>query len=402
MSISNKQIEAIDASDLQVLVINQVMENRALEYKEALPGNSDDDKRELLADVSAFANASGGDLLYGIREDAGIAIEVCGLEVSDTDAEALRLQNIIRSGLDPKIPRVLIQSIPVENNRVVFLVRIFRSWALPHMVTFKNLSRFYKRHSNGREQLDVREIRDAFLFADTITERIRTFRHERLDMIAKGDTPINLISSGSYLVLHIIPIEAFDIASQFDIDLLGINFLRPLSTTSGTIRISGTGQRINFDGRLSFSIVSDESSTCGYTQTFRDGIIEAVDTTNTVQRSSAPYIERMYEHEVLAGLKRLLSVQQELGVQPPLFIGLSFLGVKGYRMSVEPKLGQRGNEPIDRDNLLVPEVVIEDYDVCLTDVMKPAFDTIWNASGWNCSPHYDSKGNWSGGSFEIE
>ena len=43
-------------------------ESRYLDYKERLPGDSDEDKRELLADVTAFANTAGGDLLYGVRE----------------------------------------------------------------------------------------------------------------------------------------------------------------------------------------------------------------------------------------------------------------------------------------------------------------------------------------------
>ena len=59
--VLNKPLEAIEENDLQALVDNQVAERKTIEYKESLPGNADGDKKEFLADVSSFANASGGD-----------------------------------------------------------------------------------------------------------------------------------------------------------------------------------------------------------------------------------------------------------------------------------------------------------------------------------------------------
>ena len=41
-------------------------EGRTLDYKRTLPGSTDEEKREFLADVSSFANAAGGDIVYGI------------------------------------------------------------------------------------------------------------------------------------------------------------------------------------------------------------------------------------------------------------------------------------------------------------------------------------------------
>jgi hypothetical protein len=152
------------------------------------------------------------------------------LEIGDIDAEMLRLQAILRSGLDPKIPRVLIQPIAIENDRVVLLVRIPTSWALPHMVVFKGSSRFYKRNNNGKYPLDVREIRDAFLFANIATDRIRDFRANRLNEIFERNGPITLINSGSFLALHIIPLEAFNIESKFDINSLLIIILNLLTS----------------------------------------------------------------------------------------------------------------------------------------------------------------------------
>ncbi len=60
-------LEAIDAAALARLVADRVPEGRHLEYKETLPGDSERDKREFLADISAFANSAGGDLIYGVQ-----------------------------------------------------------------------------------------------------------------------------------------------------------------------------------------------------------------------------------------------------------------------------------------------------------------------------------------------
>lgn len=85
---------------------NQVPESKTIEYKESLTDNPDSDKKEFLADVSSFANAAGGYLIYGMRENSGIASELCGLESIDADAEIRRLDNIIRDGIKPRIPGV--------------------------------------------------------------------------------------------------------------------------------------------------------------------------------------------------------------------------------------------------------------------------------------------------------
>ncbi len=76
MSLYNKEIESISEQDLQSLVEDEVPENKNMEYKMSLPGNSDGEKKEFLADVSSFANASGGDIYYGIKEEDGLPKEI--------------------------------------------------------------------------------------------------------------------------------------------------------------------------------------------------------------------------------------------------------------------------------------------------------------------------------------
>lgn len=98
----NRQFDEIDSNDIENLIVNQVRESKTIEYKEQLPGNSRGNRKEFLADVSAFANASGGDLLYGIREErdengktTGIPEVAIGLSEINADEVIRRLEGII-------------------------------------------------------------------------------------------------------------------------------------------------------------------------------------------------------------------------------------------------------------------------------------------------------------------
>ena len=52
--------------------------------------------------------------------------------------------------------------------------------------------------------------------------------------------------------------------------------------------------------------------------------------------------------------------------------------------------------PIDQDVLLAPEVQVEEGGVDIERLLRPALDTIWQASGWPGSEGYDESGKWVG------
>ncbi|MBL4885488.1 MAG: ATP-binding protein, partial [Planctomycetaceae bacterium] len=112
-----KQFDSISKDEIDALLANGVTESKTLEYKQELPGNSDREKKEFLADVSSFANASGGDILFGIVAEVDKHGKKTGapetvLPITDTtpDGVKLRLEEIIRNGIEPRL-RVQIQEI---------------------------------------------------------------------------------------------------------------------------------------------------------------------------------------------------------------------------------------------------------------------------------------------------
>jgi hypothetical protein len=383
VSLDSKVLESLQESDLHALLDNQVPEGKSIEYKELLPGTSDSDRKEFLADVSSFANAAGGHLIFGIEESSGVPTELCGSETSNSDAEIRRLESMIQDGIAPRIPGISTRAIPLASSRVVIVIRIPRSFASPHMVTFKGHSRFYSRNSAGKYPLDVTELRTAFALSEITSERIRDFRLERLARVVSGETPAPL-KEGAKIVLHVIPLSAFEPGTGFDLNSLGSDPIRvePMYVTSWS-------HRFNFDGVLGYSSHS-------YLQVFRNGIIEAVEALLLEDRDGERVIPSIaYEKELLKALPRFLSIQKELGVDPPLFIMLSLVGVKDYTMAVD-RLRFFGDEshPIDRDTLQVPEVMVERFDIDPPEAMKPIFGAVWNATGFPRSMNYDNNGKW--------
>lgn len=137
----NSQLHKVDLNDLMGLISNGVPEGAQLEYKEALPGNDDESKKEFLRDVSAMANTAGGDIIYGVREerpgDDAPAAEIVAITGEDIDSRKLWMENLIRDGIEPRLTGVGIHVVPADGAGSVFIVRVPRSWNGPHVVNFR-------------------------------------------------------------------------------------------------------------------------------------------------------------------------------------------------------------------------------------------------------------------------
>src|SRR4051812_5591664 len=122
-----KPLDKIEATDIQALVTNGDEERRTMDFKRDLPGNADKDKNELRADVTSFANASGGDLIFGVDEARGVATAVPGLPGVDADAEIRRIEAVIQSSIDPRVPGFESRAIPIPGKAPVIVVRVPKS-----------------------------------------------------------------------------------------------------------------------------------------------------------------------------------------------------------------------------------------------------------------------------------
>ena len=102
MALTNIALDGITEDHLQRLIAAQAAESLHVEYKRETYGTNDDQRREFLADVSSFANAAGGDLVIGLTAAKGIPTAFQPF-TGDGDAERLRLEQMARDGLHPRI-----------------------------------------------------------------------------------------------------------------------------------------------------------------------------------------------------------------------------------------------------------------------------------------------------------
>lgn len=403
-----KNFEDVGKDDIDSLITNSVCEIKTLEYKQELTGKKDVDKKEFLADVSSFANASGGDILFGVKAEVdqngkktGAAERISPIEGVTSDETKLRLEEMIRNGIAPRLP-VQIKEISGWNengNGYVILIRIPNSFASPHVVSYKGSSRFYSRHSAGKYQLDVQELRSAFLATDSQADRIKQFRQDRLAKIIADETPA-VLTTPHRLVLHMVPIASF--LNNSRINLSGMSTLKSSFPPIGAY---GCFCRYNLDGFLTHSTSREDGiENRTYCQLFFDGSIEAVDSDLLRGKNGAKVSNGVggiasiaYEKNLIESIKQYLESYKQLGIEAPIAISLAILQCKGSFLYVNPRRMSFEDDvnTIDRDVAILPDVVIDSLDVDVTNVMKPIFDAVWNACGYQQSFNYDTKGVWS-------
>ncbi len=86
MPLDTKRVTELVESDLLELISNGIEEGREIDYI-----GTDGDKKEFLADVSSFANASGGHLVVGVAEEDGRPVAIKPLALPSWETERLRI-----------------------------------------------------------------------------------------------------------------------------------------------------------------------------------------------------------------------------------------------------------------------------------------------------------------------
>jgi Putative DNA-binding domain len=277
MALTYVHLTDIREDHLQQLIAAQAAESLHIEYKRETYAGNDDQRREFLADISSFANASGGDLIIGMTAAKGVPTELYPF-MADGDAERLRLEQMARDGLHPRITNLQTFAVPLSQGGCVIVVRVPKSYNPPHRVIFKNSGRFWARSSAGKYEPNVEELRRIFIEAPVLAERIRAFRIDQLTKIAAGNTPV-VLAGNCLLVLHIVPYSSVNLSTPLSIAELETKWslFPPLGRPQATHRY------VNFDG---FVVLSSGNPTTArhhsYAQVFRSGIVEAV---STIERS---------------------------------------------------------------------------------------------------------------------
>ena len=389
-----KLIEDVSEADLQRLIGAGTPESRTLEFKAELPGRTSEDHKEFLRDVVAFSNGPGGHIIYGMEEDNGIARNLRGLPDTIVDDEILRLEQIIRTGIEPIIHGLKIRRVPLPlggGNAVV--IEIPPGLFGPHMI--RNRGAFVARTSAGKMNMDFGEIRAAFVGAEAVIAKLNEFRQERTGRLIVGET-IVAVTSPAMLAIHILPLQSFTPA--FRSDLMRVSGDRNSSDLVIPRRAMwGWVPRFTHQG---FVQACTGGRTTGistiYANVFRNGAVESSIATLPPTGARKQWSAIAVEMATLQMVTNLLRALRQLEMQPPFYVFPTLLNIRDYKLV---QLGYQGDPHVERslsaEHLILPEVVIEDYECTnVEQLFRPPFDVLWNAAGWSGSQSYNREGNY--------
>jgi schlafen family protein len=382
MALTNILLGEIAEDHLRRLVAAQAAESLYVEYKRETYGTSDDQRREFLADVSSFANAAGGDLIIGMDAAKGVPTGIHPF-TADGDAERLRLEQMARDGIQPRIANLQTRAVSLATGGCLLLVRVPKSYNPPHRIIFKNSGKFYARSSAGKYEPNVEELRRIFTEAPLLADRARAFRIDRIAQIAAHETPVTL-QGGGVFVLHIIPFAAFDFRHSFSLDQVASNLNRFVPIAGRTYDF-----QITFDGFLAASTAGGLSQPQrAYVQVFRNGIVESV--ASSIARGNdrkfiiLPYLQSW----VLEYACRYASSLQSCGAEPPFAVMASLAGVNGKMMLQDYLEGAFPEDfpapTLKRDQFHFVESILENVPASKSEAgtqLKATLDHLANTAG---------------------
>lgn len=152
-----------EEEDIIKLIEIGATESPTLEFKssDAL-GKADQKKREIAKDVSAFANADGGTIVYGLVESRTThEAERIDQGYDPTELSELWLEQVIDSNIQRRIEGLEINRVALRQTspgRVLFVVCIPSSNRAPHMANHK----YYKRHNYQSVEMEEYEVREKY------------------------------------------------------------------------------------------------------------------------------------------------------------------------------------------------------------------------------------------------
>jgi hypothetical protein len=154
-------------AELEALHTGQIQESLTLEYKASGAVDKTQSKKDEIAkDASAFANAAGGQIIYGMAEQNNLP---AGLDTGLDAAQfpGIWFEQVIQQNVAPQIDGLHIQEVPLDpaRTRIAVVVTIPAAQGrAPHQAKD---GRYYRRHNFRNQIMNDSEVRDTMRRATT-------------------------------------------------------------------------------------------------------------------------------------------------------------------------------------------------------------------------------------------
>jgi hypothetical protein len=387
-----KPIDTIDESDLQRLVDAGAQETETADFKEEMWGNADEDKREMLRDITSFANQRGGEIYIGIRDDDGTTIEIAGVEGKGL---AERIQSSCDANIERTLRGLQIRPVPLENGRSVLVVRVPYSLSGPHVVTFKGLNQFWIRHGRQKVPMTVDEIEATYVRrfeAETRLERFIEERKQRAWNESKGDVWVFLSMTPLFFREEVVDSRDPQIQQllrrppehrDYRYDVIGCLEAHP--------SLLGLSAEVE-DGRRVVRRL----------ELHRNGHLEFAERTCHLS-SSPPREEQLGVASKLVALQTYSfvnlgrSILAHSRITTPVAVSLAILNSRSTYLITEPGPGLRTPRvEFNEDRLDIPLMYSQDIGTEGGGIVKRLNDTLWNAYRLPRCPYVTDDGDLTG------
>lgn len=369
-----RPLDDISLADIEALHTYVRSEGPTLDYKESFPSADHKGVRDFLADVTAFANTDGGDIVVGVREDKnGVAAEILGIDRSGLDEGLRRIDDQLRNCVDPRVPSFRVREIPLVDGRVLLVMRVGASLIAPHRVVFDKSSRFFRRANRGNYEMSTAELRQAFAASNDLPARIRDLHRRAVEAASGKDMPAR-IQDGPIAVLTIAPVSVLRAARD-------VNFTREVAVLPPR-HSSNLQMIVGLDGIIVHSPIDpDTGAVRSWSVNHRSGYVDLAWSIGHVDNQGHKLVWPKYFVPELKGIASFTVTRlRSFEIEGPWIAMATLLGTRDYRIIAGDDYV---TEPAWQDPAFLGEVI---DDAMAPDALRPFTEGFWRLFGEDRPP----------------
>lgn len=373
-------LDKIDALVLDEICKQRFSESSTIDFKEELTKNNDQGKNELAKDVCALANADGGDLVFGIKEerDGGTAESVVPLRGESFDEASRRFLQTLEAWIEPKIRGLQIRNIPVDGG-FAMIVRVPASFDGPHCTRNNNSQRrFVVRNGTITADMNYDQLRTAFDRTASLAVQARKFIAQRL-LSSQERKMWRPMKDGPIAIIEFVPLSG--LAGRASIDVKTVDY-STLMFWDG-----GCNQAMNLDGLVAY--LDADEGLWAMTQLYRNGCMETARVAGgTGQNGPTGVWSSVVVDFYGRAITSILASSKKFGVSGPALIQCGVLHTMNCVLERGPMSTYSNTKIADRPHLVFPDIWIEDVsgDVDVDQLLLNTVEVLWQSFGYSKSP----------------
>lgn len=369
-------------------------ESQTLDFKRELPALDSDGRSDFLKDVCAFANADGGDLVYGVADHGGAASKPMPIRGESLDAVRRRLTQILDGRIEPRVNGILIEPVEFAEGGFAWIIRVPASFDTPHRYKQdEHHTRFVVRNGTLASDMTYDQIRTAFDRSATLAERARLFRAERITAIAAG-RGWRVFAPGPIAVVHMLPLAAMSGRSSVDVGALHDGDYMAFAQKDPSWG-SMTTRTLNLDG-LVIHPEGPDQVVQAYAQVFRTGCLESVRNVAHVRMGPGIIPSTALATFIRSTIQSLSRGAVKHGLVGPGVVGVSLLRVENVRLGLGDRYSQTTAAVADRYNLVLPETWVDELStfIDVDPAVRQLLDMLWQCFDEPKCLEYTPEGVW--------